>query len=161
MKYLLSIIVIFLVSCSPENDLQDNNFNEVKDYPPGTLETTQGEFLTPEDLENKVIVLNIWADWCPPCIKEMPYFNKLDKHPEIQVLGFHFDQFDLLDKSELLLLIDKLEMEFANLNNDPRDIWGIELPEHVPTIMIIKDNQIVKTLITPQNYESLIEAVEI
>ena len=43
----------------------------------------------------------------------------------------------------MLLLIDKLEMQFANLNNDPRDIWGIELPEHVPTIMIIKDNQIV------------------
>ena len=42
----------------------------------------------------------------------------------------------------MLLLIDKLEMQFANLNNDPRDIWGIELPEHVPTIMIIKDNQI-------------------
>ena len=82
MKYLLSIIVIFLVSCSFENDLQDNNVNEVKDYPPGTLETTQGEFLIPEDLENKVIVLNIWADWCPPCIKEMPYFNKLDKHPK-------------------------------------------------------------------------------
>ena len=52
MKYLLSIIVIFLASCSPENDLQDNNVNEVKDYPPGTLETTQGEFLMPRSEEH-------------------------------------------------------------------------------------------------------------
>ena len=39
--------------------------------------------------------------------KEMPYFNKLDEHPEITVLGFHFDQFDLLDELELLDLIEK------------------------------------------------------
>ena len=47
----------------------------------------------------KIIVLNIWADWCPPCIIEMPYFNKLDKLPEVTVLGFHFDQFDLFDEA--------------------------------------------------------------
>ena len=48
-------------------------------------------------------------------------------------------------KHELILLIEKLGMDFANLKTDPRDIWGIEIPGHVPTIMIIKDNEIVKT----------------
>ena len=52
-------------------------------------------------------------------------------------------------------------MDFANLKTDPRDIWGIDIPGHVPTIIIIKDNVVVKTMITPHTYESLLEAIEV
>ena len=47
------------------------------------------------------------------------------------------------------------------METDPREIWGMEIPVHVPTTYIIKNNLIVKTLITPQTYESLVEAVNI
>ena len=86
MRIILTTLIIFLTSCQKAGD----------------LEISQGGFLSSKELSEEVIVLNIWADWCPPCIKEMPYFNKLDEHPEITVLGFHFDQFDLLDELELL-----------------------------------------------------------
>ena len=151
MRILLVALTIFLTSCQGE-DLESQK---------GDLEISQGGFLSSKELSDEVIVLNIWADWCPPCIKEMPYFNKLDKLPEVTVLGFHFDQFDLLDEAELIVLIEKLGMDFANLKTYPRDIWGIDIPGHVPTIIIIKDNVVVKTMITPQTYESLLEAIEV
>ena len=113
MRILLVALTIFLTSCQGE-DLKSQK---------GDLEISQGGFLSSKELSDEVIVLNIWADWCPPCIKEMPYFNKLDKLPEVTVLGFHFDQFDLLDEAELIVLIEKLGMDFANLKTDPRDIW--------------------------------------
>ena len=158
MRIILVALVILLTSCQRE-DLESQR--EDLESQRGGLEISQGGFLSSRELSDQVIVLNIWADWCPPCIKEMPYFNQLDKLPEVTVLGFHFDQFDLLDEAELLVLIEKLGMDFANLKTDPRDIWGIDIPGHVPTIIIIKGNEVVKTMITPQTYESLLEAIEI
>lgn len=32
-----------------------------------------------EEFKGKVIFLNMWATWCPPCIAEMPNINKLHK----------------------------------------------------------------------------------
>ncbi|MCK5782777.1 MAG: TlpA family protein disulfide reductase [Flavobacteriales bacterium] len=35
------------------------------------------EIVTLEDFKGKVILINHWATWCPPCIAEMPSFQKL------------------------------------------------------------------------------------
>lgn len=36
-----------------------------------------GETLNLSDLEGKVVVLNFWASWCPPCRWEMPAFERI------------------------------------------------------------------------------------
>lgn len=40
----------------------------------------KGRTLSLADLEGKVIFLNFWATWCPPCLAEMPSVNKLYEH---------------------------------------------------------------------------------
>ena len=142
-KFLI-LIVMFLATCSRLD-----------------IQTTQGQRISSDSFKEKIVVLTIWADWCPPCIIEMPYFNKLDEDPNIIVLGFHFDQFDVLETDELSKMIKKFNMKFLNLENDPRIIWGIDIPENVPTTYIIKNNQIVSTLTKPQTYESLVKETEI
>jgi len=141
---LITILLLLLTSCSRTD-----------------IDITQGGAISSEKLSEKTVVLNIWADWCPPCIVEMPYFNKLDEQEDVVVIGFHFDQFDVLDSEEVNMLINKFDMQFLNMETDPREIWGMEIPVHVPTTYIIKNNEIVETLITPQTYESLAEAVKI
>jgi cytochrome c biogenesis protein CcmG/thiol:disulfide interchange protein DsbE len=32
------------------------------------------------DLQGKVVVLNFWATWCPPCVEETPALNHLQKY---------------------------------------------------------------------------------
>jgi len=38
---------------------------------------TKGKIIDLGDLKGKVIFLNFWATWCPPCLAEMPGVNKL------------------------------------------------------------------------------------
>lgn len=41
------------------------------------VETFDGEPLRLSDLRGKVVVLNFWASWCPPCRWEMPFFETM------------------------------------------------------------------------------------
>lgn len=45
--------------------------------PDFTLKSSEGEEVTLSDYAGKVVVLNFWASWCPPCKEEMPEFQKL------------------------------------------------------------------------------------
>ncbi len=44
-----------------------------------TLKDMQGESLTLSRLQGKVVVLNFWATWCPPCRAEMPSMERLNE----------------------------------------------------------------------------------
>jgi len=44
-----------------------------------TFENGQGKPMTLADFKGKVVLLNIWATWCPPCVREMPTLDKLQK----------------------------------------------------------------------------------
>lgn len=41
------------------------------------FEDREGKITNLSDLKGKVVFINFWATWCPPCIAEMPSINKL------------------------------------------------------------------------------------
>lgn len=39
--------------------------------------TPDGKSANPDDWRGKVLVVNFWASWCPPCVEEMPTLDKI------------------------------------------------------------------------------------
>lgn len=59
------------------------------------FETPQGDALAMETLRGRPLVINFWATWCPPCVKELPEIERFyQSHREQgwQVLGLAIDR---------------------------------------------------------------------
>ena len=85
MKYLIFIIslVISNLSYSYENNqlLLHNPAKKINFF---DLETLDGKKIKVADklIKKKLILVNFWATWCPPCIKEIPDLLNLKKRFE-------------------------------------------------------------------------------
>jgi len=63
--------------------------------------------------DGKVLVLNFWATWCPPCVREMPYFAEMQAHygdRGLQFIGIAID-----DKQMVQDFIDTMGVSYPIL----------------------------------------------
>jgi peroxiredoxin len=61
------------------------------------LKDLQGKSVRLSDYQGKVVLLNFWATWCPPCKQEMPWFVDLQQRygsQGLQVIGIAMDDGD-------------------------------------------------------------------
>ena len=119
------------------------------------LVTSDSKKIFLDDLYGKWVVINYWADWCPPCIKEIPELNKLNAKysDELNVFLFNFDR---LEGEELKNQLRKIDAKVPSLVTDPQSIYNFTIPESLPvTFVINKKGELSNILQGPQTLEEM------
>lgn len=107
------------------------------------FEREDGKKVRLSELRGKVVFLNFWATWCPPCIAEMPGINDLyqdlNKLPDLVFILVDAD--GDLTKSRRFLTTHQYHLPLYQLNSEiPATLFSGTLPT---TVVINKQGQIV------------------
>lgn len=152
--YLTILIILGLaVRHYAINPIYDNPANSKVQISSALLFTTpltniQGAQQNLSQYKGKIIVLNFWATWCPPCREEMPELSQLQleyKNRNVVVLGIAEDELPLvkeyLQSSPVSYPIFIAENEGMNLGADLGNDKGV-LPY---TVIIGADGRVIDT----------------
>lgn len=75
----------------PNNEPEEQPFQPVN----ASFTDKDKNILELADLRGKVVFINMWATWCPPCIEEMPSLNRLyDHYKDDENIEFLFVEVD-------------------------------------------------------------------
>lgn len=83
------------------------------------LSTIEGRKVKLSDLKGKVVMVNFWATWCQPCIKEMPLFVKIYeryKDRGFEILAISVDELE--DRPKIISFVDRLKINFPILYDE-------------------------------------------
>jgi len=137
MRYVLVLCAVLLCSCNEkvsEQTVEETVVSETE----ATLVTTGKEdtkvpiynFSELEPLLQKkndtTYVVNFWATWCKPCIKELPYFEKVNKEyadKKVKVVLVSLDFPDILEK-QVIPFIEKRGIQSQVVLLDDPDANG-------------------------------------
>ena len=104
-------ILIILWLITPFHASQALSFNDIIDWAKPlmpwhesipelsfSLTDTKGVIFTEKNTRGKYLVVNFWATWCTPCLKEIPAFVKFydENSDHVEILGLDFEPVDLV-----------------------------------------------------------------
>ena len=124
-----------------------------------SFRVADGSSIRFSDLHGEWVVLNYWAEWCAPCREEIPELNELrqqgsQRGVEIRVLGVNYDG---LERADLNAVMQRMEIEFSVLVDDPRENFRIGRAEVLPMTVVIDPKGTVQAVLAgPQTVESLL-----
>jgi peroxiredoxin len=109
-----------------------------------------------EDYRGKVVLLNVWATWCPPCQVEMPSMERLHRKlagdPDFRLVAVSVDEDD---STVVNKFVKKMGLTFEILHNRDGSIRQIYQTTGVPESFVIdRDGVIVKKVIGAADWDA-------
>ncbi len=121
--------------------------------PDFTFPGINGKMVSLSDYRGKIVLVNIWATWCPPCVNEMPSMEKLYqklKDESFEILAVSIDSLGL---EAVAPFMKKHKLTFTALTDSAGTIRIAYGTTGVPESFIIdKDGILVKKIIGPLDW---------
>lgn len=109
--------------------------DEARNAPDFTLKSLTGsDSISLSALRGKVVLVDFWASWCPPCKQSLPYLSKLEKkYKDLKVVAVNIDE----DNQKALEFIreNKLSLTMVH-DSDKSVVSAYDVPE-MPTVYLV------------------------
>lgn len=145
---LLSTLICPVLMASHEaNEPSDgtvNSFRWLKTPAPVgnvSMRDIDGQQVFISEFRGKVILVNLWASWCPPCIKELPALDRMQKRlggDNFTILAISLDKDPQLARD---MFIDRLSIRHLDLYTEAAEKLGYFFPVDVLPANFIIDDQ--------------------
>ncbi len=123
------------------------------DRAPGfSLVGDQGAGVSLADYSGKIVLLNFWATWCPPCVQELPSLNatyERFRQDGLVVLGISVDE----EEEEYRRFLSERGVTFPTVRDPERTVstrYGtMKYPE---TFLISRDGRVLRKYVGPEDW---------
>ena len=130
-----------------------------RERPSLRIQTLDGDDYDLAERRGKWVVVNFWATWCPPCLKEMPELSALDAMREhIEVIGLAYEDIAAADLKAFLAKRPVVyPIAIIDITNPPKDF---DTPSGLPvTYLMAPDGRVAKRFVGPVTARQLEAAI--
>jgi len=134
--------------------LHDNVVKAGDKAPDFSIKADSGRTVTARDFGGKLLILNFWATWCPPCVQEVPSLNNLQKalgSKGLVVLGVSEDK----DPQAYRQFLDRFHVTYLTARDPEVKIkpkYGtVQIPE---SYLIDTNGRVVEKIVGEANWSS-------
>lgn len=123
------------IPVSPEQGAYAPNF---------TLQSTSGEIVQLSDYQGKIVLLNFWAVWCPPCREEMPAIQSVHESYGEQLVVLSVNAGD--SRADTIEYLNSFGLTFETVLDSDSKVDNQYRVRGIPTTFFIDQQGIIQIL---------------
>jgi len=136
---IISLTIFFIISsCSDQNTAPMNKV-EMENISSFNLKTLNNNYMDLDELRGSYVLVNFWATWCKPCVREIPslnnLYNKFKTNDKFKMVAINIGQNkDVVNK--FVKNISSIDFIILLDENISLTEWGVQA---IPTTFLLND----------------------
>ena len=122
------------------------------------FKTIDGDDWSWSDLKGEWVVVNYFAEWCAPCLKEVPELNAFYRDSGFKLFGISYDG---ENDAQMQAVRKKYDMQFPIISAEVQPRLPMQKPSALPATYLIDDQgKVRKRLMGEQTKSSIAQAIK-
>ncbi|WP_253036750.1 TlpA disulfide reductase family protein [Pleionea sp. CnH1-48] len=137
-----SAVIFILAGCTsePQFELLDGSKKHLDDY------------------KGRWLLVNFWAEWCAPCLEEVPELNSLYENKDslgVDLIAFSYDK---VSSDQLKAAQKKWDIQYPMASTEPMPMVPFKRPDKLPAMLFVAPNGEIHGPVYGKQTEQTVEA---
>jgi len=136
---IISLTIFFIISSCSDHNTPLMNKVEMENISSFNLKTLNNNYMDLDELRGSYVLINFWATWCKPCVREIPslnnLYNKFKTNDKFKMVAINIGQNnDVVNK--FVKNISSIDFIILLDENISLTEWGVQA---IPTTFLLND----------------------